>query len=183
MNCKKILNIVLIVGVFAFLFFNIRNSAIKNQTNNHKNLQTLQTEKIIDDDFISRVGKNDLTYENLNKKYSSAKITYEPYPFHGDRVFQLIVFKSDIDIFKFFKSTESLFLLKGDFFSDKIVLDKDIKIGIEKSVLEKKFNKKIEANTVIVNSMEGYNFFTFIFEKDRLVEIVYDIEDMFWFTD
>lgn len=181
MNYKKILSIVLIISFFTFFFFYTKNMEKKAKVIEQKQPQV---EEIADNNFIDRVEKSDLTYENLKSIYFSTKETYEPYPFRNGQTYQLVVFKSSSDTFKFFKSKTNMFLLKGDFLSDKITLDKDIKIGVDKAVFEKKFSKKITANNVaIVSEPEGFEYFTFIFNENKLIEIIYDTEDTFWSTD
>ena len=155
---------------------NDKGDTIENSINTQKENIISPNGEIIDDAFIMRVEDTDFTYDNLRKIYFYPKEEIEPIKLDENRTFQLLTFKIDKDFVQFFKGDGTLFPYKIIILSDQITLDKDIQIGINKTLLEKKFNTKISTNKITVQNIEGGVYFTFFFEENILVKITYNVE-------
>lgn len=171
MNTSKSILILILVALSLVIFVNIH----KPQGDlNHNQFES----KIVSDEFVAQVLDNDLSYKNLVNLYSPTQIieeTLEDEYLKGTNSKKLI-FKTDTnDTVQFLKNDFTLLQLDMVFVSSKITLAKDIKIGVDKSLFENKFNKKISGQFT-VTSLEGYAKFIFYFEKNKLIKIAYQVE-------
>jgi hypothetical protein len=60
--------------------------------------------------------------------------------------------------------------------SGKLILDNDIKIGVDKGLFSQKFKNKLLSDTLVVQDLEGGNIFTFFFNENILTRILYKAE-------
>lgn len=139
---------------------------------------TLKKDVIYDDEFILRVIENDFKFSNLNMIYEPKEI--------NERLFQNKHDKSKLDTMLFFIVNEDsiqLYKASGNempqkivIHSEKMTIDSDIKIGVNKELFMKKFNLIVMSNILEVKDLEGGNIFTFYFRENNLFRIIYKSE-------
>lgn len=182
-----------VLGVFLFTFsisckFNSNNKADKlhetskttieiqnkSNTDNEINNEMAQTAKVIsDDEFISKVIKNDLPFSYFRDRYDLAEkqvIQNRHDPSAKDTVF---VYSNDKNMVNFYVSPSNTILQEALITSPEIILDNDIRIGVKDEIFKRKFNIEDTSDVLVVENIEGHLSFTFTFEKGELKKIVY----------
>jgi hypothetical protein len=154
--------------------------SINYQTQQGQSLQkdTLETEVIYDDEFIMRVIENDLTFSNLKKIYQPKEIHEKllQNKHNLNKKDTLLIFIAGIDSIGFYKGWGNVLPQKMVITSEKLVIDKDIKVGVDKSLFRQKFKNKLLSDTLVVKDTEGGNTFTFFFKENNLFQIIYKAE-------
>lgn len=167
---------VILFSLVIFVIINYNNSIKKINDSSKNQTQSLE-EKIVDHEFILRVSENDLSYENLKKIYSPKEITKEAPKSELDKKNNgmLLVFKTDTkDIIRFFKTDYTISNDSMVFTSNRMIIDKDIKIGTEKSLLEKKLGKTFNTDKIIVTNIDEQIYMIFFFNQNKLTKVTYN---------
>jgi len=179
MNKKNIF--IVILGFIIFVSFAFFNKS--NDSKNNNFLSEIKKEKyiIMDNDFINRVEKNDLNYQTVKNIFIYSNEIIKDYKIHQDddstKTKLVILNTKNDDEISFIKNQKDFDPFIFHINSDSIVLDKDIKIGVDKYVFEKKFNRKFLPNEInIATNPEGFIYFTFLFKNNKLIKIIYDAE-------
>lgn len=128
-------------------------------------------------DFMGRF-YNETTYEKLLALYKPKTITIQKFTQAHDENSVFWTFETgtnDTIVFYNRPDLETPWLNDFNILSDKFFID-EIKIGASKSILEKKFGKKISGNTLSISHEDPDSFTSveFSFEKDILKSIVYN---------
>lgn len=185
----KARNLILFINLFVFLSCNSKETngsqSIKKETQtedsiNGQSLQkdTLETEVIYDDEFIMRVIENDLTFSNLKKIYQPKEIHEKllQNKHNLNKKDTLLIFIAGTDSIGFYKGWGNVLPQKMVITSGKLIVDKDIKVGVDKSLFRQKFKNKLLSDTLVVQDTEGGNTFTFFFKENILTRILYKAE-------
>jgi hypothetical protein len=194
MYYMKAINLVLFVNMIIFLSCNSnktkgtqnvkKDEQIKDSINyliqHNESIQkdSVKTEVIYDDEFIMRVIENDLTFLNLKKIYQPKEINEKLLQNKHDQNNKdtLLTFTLGRDYIEFYKGGGNIFPQKILVSSGKLILDKDVKIGVDKGLFSQKFKNKLLSDTLVVQDLEGGNNFTFFFEQNILTRIFYKAE-------
>lgn len=190
----KAINLILFVNMIIFLSCN------SNKTNGAQNVKkeeqtkdsinylikqnesiqkdTVKSEIIYDDEFIMRVIENDLTFSNLKMIYQPNVINENLLQNKHDQNKKdtLLTFTLGKDYIEFYKGGGNVLPQKMVISSGKLILDKDIKIGVDKGLFSQKFKNKLLSDTLVLQDLEGGNNFTFFFEQSILTRILYKAE-------
>ena len=150
----------------------VNNNVIQNKVTQN---DSLNKKLIIYDEFIRRVIENDLTLQNIKKVYQTNVIHEELIQNkHNTNIKDtLIIFTEGNDSICFYKGWGNTIPQKIVIFSEKLIIDKNIKIGVNKDLFHEKFKMEIIFDTLIMKDIEGGNIFTFIFIDNKLSKIIY----------
>lgn len=172
---------IVILGFIIFVSFAFFNKS--NYFKNNNFLSEIKKEKyiIMDNDFINRVEKNDLNYKTVKNIFINSSEIIKDYKIHQDddstKTKLIILNTKNNDEISFIKNQKDFVPFIFHINSDSIVLDKDIKIGVDKYVFEKKFNRKFLPDEInIATNPESFIYFTFLFKNNKLIKIIYDAE-------
>jgi hypothetical protein len=87
-----------------------------------------------------------------------------------------MIFISGTDSIGFYKGWGNALPQKMIITSKKLIIDEDIKVGVDKSIFRNKFKKQPLSDTLVVSDIEGGNVFTFFFKENKLNKILYQAE-------
>ena len=131
---------------------------------------------IVNGDFINRVLDADFTSENLAKhyKFTSSIKAVTPNQHVQDANDTIVQLFYDTDTFEFYRGVENTFLLKAVIAREELVIDSSIKTGVGKDIFKEKFATRIVPDTFLVQDLEAGSVFTFLFDQNKLVRIIYE---------
>jgi len=189
----KVKILVISINVFFFLSCNskevnhtqninektkVQDSISQVQTNSITQRDTSKKEIIYDYEFIMRVVEKDLSLQNLKEIYQPQEI-YEILVQNKHNINKkdtLMIFVSGTDSIEFYKGWGNALPQKMIITSSKVIIDKNLKVGVDKNIFRQKFKKHVLPDTLVISDIEGGNVFTFFFEENKLIKILYQAE-------
>lgn len=132
---------------------------------------------IQNDDFISDAFGFPHQLAHFKKRYGHfLEVSKSPFQNVHDKavtdtIYTLSVGRTKIEIYKA-RHREILYNAFVD--TDKISFLYNIKVGISKIEVEKKFKPVIKSDVLVVSDSEELSSYTFVFVKDKLVSIFFD---------
>lgn len=155
---------------------NIEKKVLKNESLKPKIQNNLSTkDTIIDDEFIFRLIENDFNLNKIKSIYENGIINEEitKNKYDNNKIDTLINVIWERDVITFHKAYGISLLQKANIVSENILLDSNIKIGVNKSIFNQKFKKNILTDSLFVSDIEKGNVFLFYFVNNKLNKISY----------
>lgn len=156
----------------------VQDSISQVQTNSITQRDTSKKEIIYDYEFIMRVVEKDLSLQNLKEIYQPQEI-YEKLVQNKHNINKkdtLMIFVSGTDSIEFYKGWGNALPQKMIITSSKVIIDKNLKVGVDKNIFRQKFKKQVLPDTLVISDIEGGNVLTFFFKENKLIKILYQTE-------
>jgi len=156
----------------------VQDSISQVQTNSITQRDTSKKEIIYDYEFIMRVVEKDLSLQNLKEIYQPQEI-YEILVQNKHNINKkdtLMIFVSGTDSIEFYKGWGNALPQKMIITSSKVIIDKNLKVGVDKNIFRQKFKKQVLPDTLVISDIEGGNVLTFFFKENKLIKILYQTE-------
>ena len=123
---------------------------------------------VISDNLVARFLDSAWSYENIRKKFPSAKVRKEAVNNKQyNKIDSLITFYEGADLLQFYKSTDdrggSIFLLKAHLASNYFLSDTDIKIGCDKNIIMQSLKCNNATDTLVVQDFTEGSQLSFFF--------------------
>jgi len=125
-----------------------------------------------------RVVEKDLSLQNLKEIYQPQEI-YEKLVQNKHNINKkdtLMIFVSGTDSIEFYKGWGNALPQKMIITSSKVIIDKNLKVGVDKNIFRQKFKKQVLPDTLVISDIEGGNVLTFFFKENKLIKILYQTE-------
>ncbi len=164
----KINLIIILFTCLTFYFQDFKSIVILN----NQKLRYNDTLEVINDEFIYDVLNEDVSYNFFKENFSQVSLMIHENQHYKDRFDSLVTFSNGIDSATYYIAAPNYILKELKIHSNKISI-KNFQIGSSFDQVKSYFGLKSKVSELIIRDLEYGNSIRFIFEDNKIKEIIF----------